>query len=362
MAMKVTRKVNLLLILLCICVAIKLYSLQTARVEDGYSTRFFPGFGNLLRQLFGWASFSIGDILYTFILCWVVYVSIKALRRRAVRQYRVPSSLKKNVVTVLNCLAIIYIVFNLFWGINYNRKGIAWQLGLPTLQYTAAELVAMNHLLVQKVNSSKTSLLKSGVPYPSTKELFNRVQMSYQIVAAQYPFLSYDRASLKPSVWGWLGNYAGFTGYYNPFTGEAQVNTNVPKFLQPFTACHEVAHQLGYAKEMEANFVGYLAASHSEDTLLHYSVYLDLFTYANRNLFLKDSTAAKEVRNLLSAGVRSDLKEWMLFNRKHKSFVEPIVKYGYGFFLRNNEQPQGILSYDEVTGFLIAYHKKYRRI
>jgi hypothetical protein len=78
-------------------------------------------------------------------------------------------------------------------------------------------------------------------------------------------------------LWGWLGNYVGFTGYYNPFTGEAQVNTTVPKFLQPFTASHEVAHQLGYAKEMEANFVGYLAASHSTDTLFRYSVYLDLF-------------------------------------------------------------------------------------
>ena len=22
----------------------------------------------------------------------------------------------------------IYIVFNIFWGLNYNRKGIAWQL------------------------------------------------------------------------------------------------------------------------------------------------------------------------------------------------------------------------------------------
>ncbi len=59
----------------------------------------------------------------------------------------------------------------------------------------------------------------------------------------------------------WLGNYLGFTGYYNPFTGEAQVNTTVPQFLLPNIALHEMGHQIGYAKEDEANFSAYLAAS-----------------------------------------------------------------------------------------------------
>ncbi len=66
-------------------------------------------------------------------------------------------------------------------------------------------------------------------------------------------------------MYSYLGNYLGFTGYYNPFTGEAQVNTTVPLFVQPFTTCHEIGHQLGYAKENEANFAGYLAAKSSPD-------------------------------------------------------------------------------------------------
>ena len=85
----------------------------------------------------------------------------------------------------------------------------------------------------------------------------------------------------------------GFTGYYNPFTGEAQVNTTVPKFLLPYITLHEIGHQLGYAKEDEANFSGYLAAVDSHDTLFQYSTYLDLFVYANREVFYFDSTASK---------------------------------------------------------------------
>jgi hypothetical protein len=159
-----------------------------------------------------------------------------------------------------------------------------------------------------------------------------------------------------------LGNYSGFTGYYNPFTGEAQVNTTIPEFLQPFIACHEVGHQLGYAREVEANFVGYLAGANAENVLLQYSTYLDLFTYANRNLYFADSTEAIQFQKSLVPLVKQDFKTWAAFNKRHRSFMQPLFSFVYDKFLRSNRQPAGILSYDEVTGFLINYYKKYGKI
>jgi len=163
-------------------------------------------------------------------------------------------------------------------------------------------------------------------------------------------------------MWGWLGNYLGYMGYYNPFTGEGQVNTTIPLFLQPFTTCHEIAHQLGYAKENEANFVGYLAAISSKDEFFHYSVYLDLFLYANRNLYHSDSAAANTFTKQLLPAVKNDLIVWRKFNQRHKNPVEPVIRWMYGKYLENNQQPSGMLSYDEVNGFLIAYYKKYGKL
>lgn len=256
----------------------------------------------------------------------------------------------------------MYIIFNLVWGINYNRKGIAWQLGLDMKKYTENDLEEINCLLVEKINLSKKKFTGYKLEYPSNKILYSMVSVAYLNVASRYPFLAYKPPSLKTSMWGWLGNYTGFTGYYNPFTGEAQLNTAVPKFLHPFIACHEVAHQLGYAKEMEANFVGYLAASASPDPGFQYSVYLDLFIYANRNLFSQDSTIAKLYSRELDTAVIADLKEWARFNKKHQNPVEPVVRWIYGKYLEGNSQPQGILSYDEVTAFIISYYKKFGRI
>ena len=65
----------------------------------------------------------------------------------------------------------------------------------------------------------------------------------------------------------------GFSGYLNPITNEAQVDGLIPEFKFPTTASHEAAHQIGYAAENEANFIGFLAASHHPDTYFRYSGY-----------------------------------------------------------------------------------------
>ena len=72
-----------------------------------------------------------------------------------------------------------------------------------------------------------------------------------------------------------------------------------------------------------------------------------------------DSAAANSFSKGLLPAVKSDLKEWRKFNASHKNPVEPVVRWMYGKYLENNEQPSGMLSYDEVTGFLVAYYKKY---
>ena len=229
-------------------------------------------------------------------------------------------------------------------------------------KYSTDDLKAINCLLIEKLNASKRSLDKQHIKYPGDADLFLRTEAAYKNLSRSYPFLKYEPASIKPSLWGWLGNYTSFTGYYNPFTGEAQLNTTVPEFLRPYIICHEVAHQLGYAKEMEANFVGYLAAGASTDTLFHYSVYIDLLQYASRNLFLVDSVSAKLYRKELDTAVKNDYRTWYNFNKKHENPAEPVIRWIYGKYLEQNSQPQGLLSYDEVTAFIIAYYKKFGRI
>ncbi len=359
--MKMKKSLVFTLVLVVIALVIHIYSNDSTRVENQYSTHIYPFFSCILRYSFGWLPFSIGDIIYGAAILWLIVKLVKGIKAVFKRQVTLKGA-TASVGKGLRILLAVYVIFNLFWGINYNRMGIASQLQLKMDKYKPEDLQLINGLLVEKVNASKQALVNQNFQYPSKKQLFSKVQEAYKEAEKIYPFLQYHPVSLKPSIWSWVGNYMGFTGYYNPFTGEAQVNTLVPEFLQPFTSCHEVAHQLGYAKEMEANFVGYLSATASNDSSLLYSVYLDLFVYSNRNLFATDSVAAKSFREKLSPAVIDDLKEWRAFYKRHKNPLEPVFRWIYGKYLEGNQQPQGVLSYDEVTGFIIAYYKKYGKI
>ena len=84
-----------------------------------------------------------------------------------------------------------------------------------------------------------------------------------------------------------------------PTPTPSAANTTVPLFVQPFTTCHEIGHQLGYAKENEANFAGYLSAKSSQSALFRYSVYFDLYSYSRYYLYAQDSVAAKKLSNAL---------------------------------------------------------------
>ena len=92
---------------------------------------------------------------------------------------------------------------------------------------------------------------------------------------------------------------------------------DLPTILNPAILCHEVAHQLGYASESEASFVGYLTAKYSSNPYLQYSMYLDLLGYSLNEqylLYAKENYAAfeqvvKNNRERMDSLVKNDRKE-----------------------------------------------------
>ncbi len=163
-------------------------------------------------------------------------------------------------------------------------------------------------------------------------------------------------------MFGTIGNYCGYLGYYNPFTGEAQVNTKVPPFIIPFTTCHEIGHQLGFASESEASFAGYLVIKSGNSVVFKYSAYFDLFAYANSELWLRDSVAALQNKQLLDTSIRQDYHTYRKYSEAYKNPFEPLLTTLYGNYLKAHNQPEGIKSYDEVVAWLVAYYKMYGKV
>jgi Protein of unknown function (DUF3810) len=326
-------------------------------IENYYSTGFFPKLAAVLRFVLGSIPFSIGDILYSVVIVAVVWNIGKFI----IRLFHPKDSWGKKLAPLLTSGIIVlavYVYFYLFWGLNYYRKGIEHQLGLQNGSFKKEELISLNQYLVEQVNSRKEICLQKKDTVMDNERMFKSAYMGYKELEKQYLFLHYRNSSIKSSLFGRLGNYVGFQGYYNPFTGEAQVNTRIPNFVQPFVTCHEMAHQIGYASESEANFVGFLAATNSPDSLMQYSAYLDIFLYSIGNLRAVDSIASKEIAKQLNEGVKRDIRTERDFALKHRTFIQNWTDALYDFYLRNNRQRKGIASYNEVTGWLVAWRKK----
>lgn len=342
-----------------LAVIIKVISVNPEWVERYYTYGVYPVIATVLRFSLGWIPFSIGDILYIGLMIWLGYKIARQIRRIRKKQFSKLYGygfIRRTIFLIL----LVYVVFYGLWGLNYSRQGIASQLQLKEQQSTTADLDTLVHLLHNKLND-QAQLLTPAMrdSFKSKRNLFLNASLLYQIAGTKYAFLSYKGYSVKPSLFSYIGNYLGFQGYYNPFTGEAQVNTTVPASVEPFVASHEIAHQLGYAKESEANFVGFLACRLHPSVNFKYSVYFDMYHYAIRELAFADSSRAKIYDSILHPRVKKDIADYIEFYKKYRNPIEPYIDKMYSYFLKANNQPKGRRSYNEVVTWLIAYYKKY---
>lgn len=346
-------------LLILLTILIKWASWYPGWVELNYSNGIYPFISKLQRILFGWLPLSIGDLFYGFLIVVILYKTFhffKAIfKRRFSRKYFIAG-----LQQIIFFFLFMYVFFNLLWGLNYNRRGIAHQLGLEVKQYSMADLDTLTTVIQNRVNYYAAFVTEAQRDsFDKKKRLFKSAAAAFDEAGRQYSFMKYKHRSVKPSLYSYLGNYLGFQGYYNPFSGEGQVNTTVPRFMEPFVAAHEIAHQLGYAKENEANFAGFLACRAYNNNAFRYSVYLDMYNYALGEIIRKDTTLAKSFQDKVHPQVLRDQKEFRDFYRRYKNPIEPLITWGYGQFLKANNQPSGKRSYNEVVIWLIAYYKKF---
>lgn len=346
-------------LLILLTILIKWASWYPGWVERNYSQGVYPVIAKVQRFLFGWLPFSIGDLFYAFLILVILYKAFKFFRllfkKKLNRRYFVVA-MQQGIFILL----FLYVFFNLLWGLNYNRRGIAYQLHLDVKEYSLADLDTLTTVIQERANHYAAFVTEAQRDsFDKKSRLFRTSYEAYDEAAKKYPFLKYTPRSVKPSMFSYLGNYLGFQGYYNPFSGEGQVNTTVPRVLEPYVTTHEIAHQLGYGKENEANFVGFLACRSSSSNAFRYSVYYDIYNYAVKEMYRRDTTKAKLFQEKAHPRVRRDQQEVRDFYRPYKNVVEKVVMWGYSQYLKANNQPAGKRSYDEVVAWLIAYYKKY---
>jgi hypothetical protein len=354
---QIKKKIVRILLTLTAILLLKGLFAWSDRFSDFYFHRWYEWSSLAFRQITGIVPFSIGDVIY---IAWIVSGIFYLLKLcyKLIRLLWLEAGLQ--VLRGILFLLKVYLAFLILWGFNYERNSLTIDTGLVTGTYNTQQLYQLSDTLLQLVNRDKANTGDTlGVMMPDTSgaPMFEKAVAAYAVAAKTWPALRYGGISIKPSLFGkWL-NYPGVTGYLNPFTNEAQVNTTAPAVLLPFITCHEMAHQLGYAPEEDANFVGYLAATGIPDSHFRYAANFDMLMYSVRQLGHQDTTLAKNIWNRTLPGVKADYKSIITFYEAYTSKVEDYSTILYDSYLKANKQDKGIRSYSEVTGWLIAYFK-----
>lgn len=332
-------------------VTVKILSKNPQIVESYYSVKFYPYISKFLRSIFDNFTFSIGDILYIFTLTIIVF---KVFKNRKMK-------IKKVIIDGLGILSFSYFIFHLFWGLNYYRTPLTQKLNLKT-NYSTEDLIKTTKeiiLLTNKVHFDITNDTEKVVSLKlNFEDLKKEINIGYKNISKKYPFLKYYPSNQKKSLFSTPISYMGFSGYFNPFTNETQLNWHTPKNSQPITQAHEQAHQLGFAAENEANFIAFLATNENNNIFIRYSALTFALKHCLNDLFIKDLDSFNYLKSSVNYGVLKDFenrqKKWNYF----KNPLEPLFKKIYSKFLNFNNQKLGIKSYSYVVAHIVNYYNR----
>ncbi|MFK7060970.1 DUF3810 domain-containing protein [Flavobacterium oreochromis] len=322
-----------------------------ATIEKYYSNGCYPIISNLNRIIFGWLPFSIGDVFYALILFYIFFWFLKNQKDSWINKGR----------TIFRSFVIAYFLFHLLWALNYYRVPLYEKMNLKT-DYTEKELIDFTKKLINKSNQLQLKLthnrnLKVINPY-ITNEIFQLAPLGYVNLNKKHSFFIYKNPSIKKSLFSYPLTYMGFGGYLNPFTNEAQINSNPPNYNLPAIVCHEMAHQMGYSSESECNFIGFLASINNTDLYFQYAGYTYALRYCLSNINSKNETQLKSILETINPGVLKNFQESEDFWLTHESIINKGFEFFYDHFLKLNQQKEGMQSYSKFIDLLINYRDK----
>lgn len=322
-------------------------------VEKYYSNGIFPYISRTSRQLFSLFGISLGDIIYGIVLFLI-------LRWVWKRRITWRTQYKSNLLSITAFLSVFYFLFNFLWALNYHRVPLNEKMGFEK-KYTMQELIAFTHKVIAKANEAQLKITNNSSvmvisPY-TVREIYDKSADGYASLEKQHPYFKYEHECIKSSLISTPLSYMGFGGYLNPFTNEAQVNRLLPKYNLPTTSCHEMSHQIGYASESEANFIGYMASIKNNDLYFQYSGYTMALKYCLRNIEKLEEGRSRSFLPLINKGILLNFEESEQFNKKYDSFIETFFEYFYDNFLKLNKQKDGLEGYSKFVGLLINYYK-----
>ena len=328
-------------------------------VETVYSTTINKATIEILSFITGWIPFSLYDIFVVVVCIGLIVYIISVIRRCFIYRKNILRILTKGLLNIVSFFSVLYFLFIVLWGINYNRVPFNESIGVSITKHNYEDLGSLYEYLINECNSIRAKLPEDSsgvVEINDYKSIFNRAEKGYNAIDNLYPTLKGNYSKPKYILSSEIFNYTGITGIYFPYTGQANVNVKVPLMTIPATTLHEMAHQRGYAHEDEANFIAYLASINHPDLDFQYSGYLLALAHTSNALYTANIDLLKSLNGKLSDAVMRDLIYKSEFWQKYEGQVSKVSSKINDSYLKSNGVSDGEKSYGRMVDLLLSYY------
>ena len=329
-------------------------------VEHAYARSIYPRISAILTSMTSWASFSLAEIIAVILVAGGLVAAVRGARR-----IRKSPDRRREMGDALFRIALgvsaAYLAFLLLWGLNYQRQPLAKSVGLRMEAPKPGELAAACADLIAESDRLRASLDEDGNGVVFVRGgisgALSRASQGYHALDDAWPVVAGDEIRAKRVLMSPVLARLGISGIFMPFTGEPNVNTTLPEWTLPFVAAHEVAHQRGFAREDEANFLAYASCARHPEPIARYAAALEgsLFTLAA--LRATDPTAWAALHDKRSPAVRRDLDALEAWRRKYESRAADVHERVNDAYLRA-QGTDGVTTYGRMVDLLLAERRR----
>lgn len=333
--------------------------------EHVYAQGVYPALSSVVGFLPSLVSFSVAEWVAALFLLFCPGYLVFCIRKLVVGKGARLMVAYRSAMGVVAICCTVYFLFTALCGLNYYRYTFTEHTGydVEEADVDAAqrqeELVALAATLADELGQARAQLGDDANLFDAEPGQFEQyAQESVEAMrklAEQYPVLERPLYSPpKPVLASELMSYANIGGMFFPFTMESNINVDNPFFVVPWTMAHELAHQCGFMREDEANFIAYLACKESDDALMRYSGLLLAYDNAMGALRSADPERAAEIASGLAEPVRRDLAERAEHWAQYEGPVQDVSNAANDTYLKANNQADGMRSYGRMVDLLLA--------
>ncbi|WP_210090178.1 DUF3810 domain-containing protein [Paenibacillus turicensis] len=325
---------------------------------EKYSKSVYSVLSKIVGVVPSWVKFAVSEWLVVLVVLLLLFYIGYYVRKVFISKGTRRMVFYCGTLGIIATCSVIYFCYTILGGINYHRYSFLSYTEYKEGSYSETELVKLCKSLAAEMELAREKLedtdLVAQVPDHFDYYAQNAV-LSMQMLSKKYPVLQHSLYSTpKPVVMSKLMSYAGIHGIFVPFTFESIINVNVPIFLVPATMAHELAHQSGFMHEDEANFIAYLACKQQENPMIRYSGFFLAFDYSISALKKVNSDKASDIISSLSKAVQQDIIQNEQYRDKYEGAISSISRVVNDFYLKANNQTDGLNSYSGMVNLLLA--------